>query len=193
MMPNPAGWLAENAAWLPLIVFVARICDVSIGTIRTICVVRGMRLIAACLGFFEVLIWVTAISGVITHLDKPLSTIAYAAGFATGNWVGMWLEGQLALGHQVVRLISYDRDNGLAGHLRQAGYVVTELEGHGRDAPVKICFVAAPRRVVPDLLQHATRADPQVFATIEDVRSTNREVYHHVPNKGGWRAVMKKK
>lgn len=192
-MPNPVLWLAEHPAWLPVVIFFARICDVSLGTIRTICIVRGLRLVAALLGFFEVLIWVVAISSVVNHLHNPLNMIAYAGGFATGNWVGVWLEGRLALGQQIVRLISYDPEGRLAESLRSAGFVVTELDGHGRDAPVKICFIATNRREVPAVLARATRVDPQVFATIEDVRAANRALTRYAPERVGWASVLKRK
>ena len=55
---------------LPLMIFVARIMDVSIGTLRIIFVSRGNKLVAPILGFFEVLIWIFAISYIIQHLDN---------------------------------------------------------------------------------------------------------------------------
>jgi uncharacterized protein YebE (UPF0316 family) len=184
-MFNPVLWLThQNASLLPFVIFALRIGDVSLDTMRMICVVRGLRLLAVVLGFFAVLIWVVAISSVMKCLDNPLNVLAYAAGYATGNWVGMWLENRLALGQQIVRLISDDLDGELADHLRAAGFAVTELEGHGRDAPVKICFIAARRREVPVVLQHAVEVDPDVFVTVEDVRATNRPLrrYRSLPS-----------
>lgn len=180
-MFNPVEFLTAHPMLMPFAIFFLRIGDVSLDTIRLICVVRGMRLLATCLAFVQVLIWIVGISAVMKKLDDPVNMIAYAAGFAAGTWVGIWLESRLALGQQIVRLISYDRGGELADQLRREGFVVTELEGHGRDAPAKICFIAAQRRQVPELLKHAAEIDPDVFLTVEDVRSTNRLLVRHSP------------
>jgi uncharacterized protein YebE (UPF0316 family) len=184
-MFNPVLWLAHHPTLLPFVIFCLRIGDVSLDTMRMICVVRGLRLVAVGLGFFAVLIWVVAISSVMKCLDNPYNILAYAGGYAIGNWVGMWLESRLALGQQIVRLISDDLDGQLAEHLRAAGFAVTELGGHGRDAPVKICFIAARRREVPAVLKYAIELDPDVFVTVEDVRATNRSLRRYLPGKGG--------
>ena len=90
-----------ESSWLPLFIFCARIVDVSLGTIRIICVVRGFRTTAVIMAFLEVAIWVYAVAGVFSHLDQIINVLAYAAGFATGNAVGMWIEQKLALGDEV--------------------------------------------------------------------------------------------
>lgn len=184
-MPNPVLWLAEYPAVLPFVIFAMRICDVSLDTLRMIFIVRGLRLLAAIFGFFAVLIWLMAISTVFQHLKNPFNMIGYAAGYATGNWVGIWLESRLALGQQIVRLISNDPEGRLAERLRAAGFVVTELDGHGRDAPVKICFIATRRREVPGLVRYATQMEPDVFVTVEDVRAANRPLSRFVPGRLG--------
>lgn len=186
-MTEIMAWLGQHPWVLPAIIFLMRICDVSLDTLRMIFIMRGLRLRAAIIGFFAVFIWLTAISTVFTGpgASQPLNMIAYAAGYATGNWVGMWLEARLAIGQQIVQLISYDLAGRLAEGLRAQGFVVTELEGHGRDAPVKICFVATRRREVPGLIRQATELEPGVFVTVEDVRSANRPLLRHVPGRLG--------
>lgn len=191
-MPHPMDLFDRYAQWLPLLIFCARVADVSLGTFRTICVVRGQRLLAAFVGFFEVLIWLGAISSVVSRLDRPLNVLAYACGFATGNYVGMWLEAKLALGMQIVRLIT-GKETRMAPQLRQAGYVVTELDGEGRDGTISICFVAAYRRDVPALIEAASQIDPDMLSTVEDVRQTNFLPYHYVPQKSGLSGVLKMK
>jgi uncharacterized protein YebE (UPF0316 family) len=184
-VPNPVLWLIDHPTILPFIIFGLRICDVSLDTLRMICTVRGLRLLAAMFGFFAVLIWVVAISSVMKKLDNPFNLVAYAAGYATGNWVGIWLESRLALGQQLVRIISYDLNGSLAEDLRKQGFVVTELEGQGRDAPVKVCFIAARRREVPALIRYAQQLDPNMFVTVEDVRTANRPLRRFVPGRLG--------
>ena len=97
---------------MPLLIFLARICDVSIGTMRIIFVSKGKRNIAPILGFFEVLIWITAISKIMQNLDNYVNYIAYAAGFATGNFVGMIIEEKLAMGIQMIRVFAHERGTG---------------------------------------------------------------------------------
>lgn len=178
----------------PVFIFCARIADVPIGTVRTICVVRGYRLVSAMLGFCEVVIWITAISGVFRHLDNWINIVAYGAGFATGNYIGIQLEERLALGNQVIRLIS---NNGnfrlLTERLRAAGYRLTEVPATDGTKPVHLCFLIVPRKTAPQAVQLALSADPDVSMTIEDVRFSNLESYPGRSNLTGWRAILKKK
>lgn len=186
-------WLDAHAALWPVFIFCARICDVSIGTIRTICVVRGYRMLAAFLGFFEVIIWVMAISGVLLRLDRWYNVVAYGAGFASGNAVGIWLEQKLALGMQSILLVSQGHSAAVTEALRFAGYPVTEIKGHGRDGEVSVAYVVTHRRETVTAMNVARRIDPNVFCTVNDVRTTDVQVYRDLPRYGGWRSVLKRK
>ena len=135
-------------AWVlvPLI-FCARVTDVSLGTCRAIIVVRGHRILAAGIGFFESLIWLLAVSAVITRLDAWYLALAYAAGFATGNYVGIWLEARLAIGSELVRAIVFEANYRLADTLRDCGYQAVQLSGSagaGRPAEVILVVETAP-------------------------------------------------
>jgi uncharacterized protein YebE (UPF0316 family) len=154
---------------LCLFIFFARICDVSLGTLRLIMVTQGRRTIAALLGFFEVLIWVSAVSKVIANLSHPAFAIAYAAGFASGNYVGLTIERWAALGRQVVRVFSRQGAE-LAEKLRAAGYRVTLFEGSGRDGPVHMVYTETERRGVPRLLESARSIDPICYYVVDDIR-----------------------
>jgi len=186
-------WLDFHPLFWPVFIFCARIVDVSIGTLRTICMVRGATWLAPALGFFEVLIWITAISGVLTHLDRWYNIVAYAAGFATGNAVGMLLEQALAFGLQAIRLISRYRSAAVAEGLRLAGYGVTEVAARGRSGEISLCFVVVPRRETRTVLDVACGIDPDVVCTIEDVRASNAHTYRGVVPPTGWRAILKRK
>lgn len=117
-----------NYLLLPLFIFLARIFDVSLGTLRIIFVTKGMRIIAPLVGFFEVLIWLLAISRIMQDLDNWVSYIAYAGGFATGNFVGMYLEERLAIGHEMIRVITRKDATSLIEKLRDMGYGVTSVK-----------------------------------------------------------------
>jgi uncharacterized protein YebE (UPF0316 family) len=116
-----SGWF--NYVILPFLIFLARICDVSIGTLRIIFVAKGNKLVAPILGFFEVLIWILAITRIIQNLDNPFCYLGYAAGFATGNYIGLRIEEKLAMGVVMLRIITLRPVPELIEKLNKAGYV----------------------------------------------------------------------
>jgi uncharacterized protein YebE (UPF0316 family) len=191
-MPELITWLNSNPWFWPVFIFLARITDVSIGTMRTICVVRGYRTIAAAMGFCEVTIWLVAISGVLAHVDHLANILAYGAGFAAGNACGVALEQKLALGQQVIQFISRGYAQAVAHGLRLADYLVTEVPARGLHGQVALCFVVVPRRKSAAVMRIATRIDPDVLVTVEDVRHStfSRPRFTEVT---GWRAILKKK
>jgi uncharacterized protein YebE (UPF0316 family) len=165
--------LAEPAIWVPLGIFCARVIDVSMGTVRLICVTRGHRTVAVALGFVETTIWVLAVSAVFRHLDRWINIAAFAGGYATGVAVGMWIERKLALGWQVVTFMSRLAGHTVADRLRQAEWMVTTLEGNGHYGPVSVSLAVVPRKHVPLVVEAARQADPQAVVTIEDVVERN--------------------
>lgn len=155
------------------IIFLFRIVDVSLGTVRTILVLRGHRVFAAVLGFIEILIWLTAAGQVFAHLDRWYLAVAYAGGFATGNVVGIWIESKLALGWELVRAISRDKNIRLANTLREHTYDVTELDGTAADGePVEILLVVTRRRRMPALLKLIAETDKTAIWTVSAVKAT---------------------
>ena len=116
---------------LPLLIFFARVVDVSFGTLRIVYIAKGRRYIAPMLGFVEVLIWLLAIGQIIKNLNNVACYIAYAGGFATGNFVGIWIENKLALGTQVLRIITSRDAMDLITNLKNKGYGITLLDAEG--------------------------------------------------------------
>lgn len=160
--------MLELTDWvIPLLIFVARIFDVSIGTFRMIMVISGQRMVSAVLGFVEVLIWVLAVGSAVEHLSNPAAVVAFAGGFATGTLVGMTIENRLALGYRVIRVINPLPDLDLAGTLRGQGYTATRLDGHGRDGPVEIVFLPVRRKSVTELLDRIAAVTPDAFLSVE--------------------------
>lgn len=155
--------------YIPLLIFVARICDVSIGTMRTVFVVSGYRKVSVILGFFEVLIWVMAVGGVMKHLGNPFAVAGYAGGYATGILVGMTIEDKLAVGMRMIRVINPNPEVHVASLLRERGVRVTRIDGHGRNGPVEVSFSVVKRRKVPVIRQLLAEKAPQSFITIERV------------------------
>jgi uncharacterized protein YebE (UPF0316 family) len=157
-----------------LFIFILRITDVSMGTLRVIMVMRGMRRWAALLGFVEVTIWVIAISQVIGHLDTVWNVVGYSGGFATGTLVGMWLESKLALGYLDIHIVSMTKGQEIAQKIRQAGYGATQVRAEGQSGPVHLIDVVAPRKQVPDILQLVNKIDAQSFVTVDEARQVVR-------------------
>jgi uncharacterized protein YebE (UPF0316 family) len=175
-----------------LLIVLARIGDVSFGTIRTICVVNGRRGIAWILAIFEILIWLAVVSKVITNLNNYYYAISYAIGYATGNYVGITIEKYLAFGEQVVRVFTR-KGEAMAAVLRDAGFGVTMLVGQGRDGPVDLLFVQTLRKVAPKAAQQAHRIDPECFIVVDDIRSTSNAYARTALQSTSWLGMLKKK
>lgn len=153
-----------------LIIVIARIADVSLGTIRTIAVVSGHRGMAWVFGFLEVSIWVFVVAEVITHIGtEPAYGIAFALGAATGNYIGVSLQGLLPFGDQVIRVFTRKGEE-LCEELRRRKYRVTRFEGVGRDSAVTMLFVQVRRSRTVQVVRAARSVDPACFYTIDDIR-----------------------
>jgi uncharacterized protein YebE (UPF0316 family) len=155
---------------VPAFIFFARICDVTIGTMRIIFVSRGMKMVAPVLGFFEVFIWIIAVGQIFQNLTNPLNYFAYAAGFATGNYVGMLVEERLAMGLALIRVITQRDATNLIDYLRGAGYGVTVLDAQGKQGPGKVIFSVIKRKNIKDVEKAIHEFNPKAFYSIEDVR-----------------------
>ncbi len=170
---SPAAWLAA------LGIFGLRVCDMTFDTLRMLFVVRGRKGIAWGLGFAQSVIFVIAITSVLSHLDNPLNVIGYAAGFATGNVVGMWVEERLAIGHVKISIVTQRLGSALSQALREAGFAVTEIPARGRDGTVSMLSVSVLRRDVSKVEAIVHEKDIEAFVISEDVRPLRR---------GFWRA-----
>jgi uncharacterized protein YebE (UPF0316 family) len=162
---------------MPLLIFLARICDVSIGTMRIIFVSKGKKNIAPILGFFEVLIWIIAISKIMQNLDNYVNYIAYAAGFATGNLVGMIIEEKLAVGIQMIRIFTHQNGLDLVRNLNESGYGATSVEAHGAKEKVHLIYTIVQRNELKNVLEIIDRFNPKAFYTIEDVKAANEGIF----------------
>jgi len=162
-----------------LLIFVLRIGDMSLDTIRVLFVVRGRKGLAWVLGFFQALIFVVAISSVLSNLNNLFNVLGYAAGFATGNVVGMLIEERMALGHIHLTIYSSTRGAAVAEALRKDGFGVTEVSGRGKDGMVTVLHCSVLRKKVDAVETIVLEEDPSAFITTSDVRQVRR---------GFWRA-----
>jgi len=162
---------------LPLLIFVIRVVDVSLGTLRIIVLAKGNKLLAPLVGFFEILIWLYAISQVIQNLTNVFYYLAYAGGFATGNFVGILIEEKLAIGTLIIRLFTHIDDNALVESLKAKGFRVTTVEGKGSKGPVKIVYSIIRRKDKQRVVEMITKCNPHSFYTVEEVRTPSEESY----------------
>jgi len=157
------------AVLIPTLIFFARICDVSLGTLRIMVVGRGMRVYASLLGFMEVFIWLLAISQVLQNLRGIVSYVAYCGGFAAGTFVGMTIERKLAFGTAMIRIIVPGEATDLVNRLVGSGHRVTHLEAKGERTPVEIIFSVVKRKSLADVVKIIKEYKPDIFYSVEDV------------------------
>ena len=169
---------------LPLIVFLARVTDVTLGTMRIIFVSRGKKLIAPMLGFVEVFIWITVVSQIVGSAKNNFPAyFMYAAGFAVGNYFGMVLEDKLAIGTLVVRAFLSKDGAALVKNLHESGYGVTYVDGRGANGPVQVIYTIVMRREFSDVVAIIQKTHPKVFFTVEELRSVQQGVFPVRPSR----------
>jgi uncharacterized protein YebE (UPF0316 family) len=179
-------------AILPLMIFFARLIDVSLGTIRIIFISRGFKYIAPLIAFIEINIWLLAIAQIMQNLDNPACSIAYAGGFAMGNLVGMLLEEKISIGSVIVRIIVKHDSDKIYSYLKSEKYGVTMVDAKGIEGDVKLIFAVIRRGDLKKILNHIKTIHPHAFYTIEDTRTVQDAVLP-VTRKGLFRFYRKAK
>lgn len=159
-----------NYLILPLLIFLARITDQTIGTIRLIYAAKGFKYLAPVVGFFESFIWLTAISQIMKHLDNIYCYFAFAGGFAMGNFFGIYLEQKISVGVVLVRVIMQKYEEALGINLKAAGFGYTLMDAIGREGSVKLLFSTINRRDLKKYIKIVHGIRPNAFYTVEDVR-----------------------
>jgi uncharacterized protein YebE (UPF0316 family) len=170
---SPQAWSGAG------LIFILRVFDMTLDTLRVLVVMRGKKGLAWVLGFFQSAIFVFAISSVLNHLDNPLNMIGYASGFATGNVVGMLIEEKMAIGLVHLRIISPHLGSAMAEKLRLEGFALTEIPGRGKDGMVTVLHCSVIRKDIQRVQNLIEEIDAEAFITAEDVRLARR---------GFWRA-----
>ncbi len=171
---------------LPLIIFFSRVCDVSLGTIRHVFISKGFRKIVPLLGFFEVLIWIVVVAQVMKNLNNIACYLAWAGGFATGTYVGLLIEEKLALGVQVIRIITNQNCEALLEALKQNNHGVTIVDAQGGMGPVKMIFTIIQRKNVQRVVNLIHQYNPTAFYSIEEIKDANQGVFTKRPSSGSF-------
>lgn len=162
---------------LSLLIIFARICDVTLGTMRIAFIARGHRYLAPLVGFFEVLIWLIALRQIMQNLTNPFFYMSYALGFAAGTFAGLWVEERMAIGSRIIRVITRQDAEELIEALRVADFGVTTIEAEGVEGRVHMLFSVLKRQDLDRFIEIVDKHAPRAFYSIEDVRSVNEGVF----------------
>jgi uncharacterized protein YebE (UPF0316 family) len=185
---------AWSTLLLGIVIFLARILDVSVGTMRTIAIVQGRVRLAFFLGLIEVSVWLAVVTAVVTKVaHEPLLAVFYAFGFSTGNVVGIKLERRLAFGHTVLRVITPERGAEMASAIRALGFAVTTFVGEGMSGPVTELYIVCRRRDLRRLVPTILEINPDAFYITEQTGSVSKLRRPFMPPRTDWREIFKKK
>jgi len=159
------GWIL-----LPLLIFFARVCDVSLGTIRIIFISKGIKYLAPIVGFFEILIWLLAISQIMQNLTNMYYYVFYAGGFSIGNLVGIILDEKLSIGTVGIRIITRQHATKLIDAFKKSDFGITAVGAEGSKGKVKIIFTVVKRQNVQQVINLVKQYNPKAFYSVEDIR-----------------------
>jgi uncharacterized protein YebE (UPF0316 family) len=162
---------------LPLIIFLSRMCDVTLGTLRHVFIAKGFKKIVPFLGFFEVLIWIVVVAQVMKNLNNVACYIAFASGFAMGTYLGLIIEERLALGLQVIRIITNQNCDDLLLAFKEEEHGVTLVDAYGGKGPVKMIFTIIQRQDVQWVVGLIRQHNPNAFYSVEEIKDTSQGIF----------------
>lgn len=162
---------------IPILIFCARLIDVSLGTLRIIYLSRGVKYLVPLIGFIEINIWLLAIGQIMMNLDNIVCAFAYAAGFATGNFIGILIEERLSIGTVIIRVIVKHDTTQIIDCFKKKGYTVTTVDAQGETGPVKLIFAVIRREDLKEIISQIKHIHPRAFYSVEDVRTVSEGMF----------------
>ena len=189
------GFISSDSVWftwviLPLLIFMARIADQTIGTLRLIFVSKGFKVLAPIIGFFESIIWLLAVSQIMQHLDNIVCFMMYGAGFAMGNYIGILLEEKLSIGKVIIRIIPKKDTSELLAFMHENGYGHTHIKADGAKGPVNVIISIIDRKDLNELVKIVNRFNPHAFYTVEDVKAAKEGIFRSGTRSSYFRQLM---
>lgn len=169
-----AGLQDPNIWLIALSIFILRVVNIAMDTVRMLTVMRGMKLISFVLGILVSLTYIVALGSVLTNLNNIVLILAYSIGFAAGGWVGMWIEERLALGYVHISVVSTMKGAKIARSLRKHGHAVTEVEAKGKDGVVSLLEISVRRKHLNHVREIICKDDDQAFITTRDIQPLHR-------------------
>jgi len=168
-------FLIFSNVWVgTLVIFILRVLNMALDTLRVLFTLRGKKFLSWVFGFVVALIYVILLTSVLANLNSPLFILAYAAGFATGGVIGMWIEERLAIGFTNIQIVSPRLGVVMAQKLRDEGFAVTEIPARGKDGMVSMLNLSVRRKQVDTVEKIINECDEGAFVTLEDVRPVRR-------------------
>ncbi|MBS5797387.1 MAG: DUF2179 domain-containing protein [Dysgonomonas mossii] len=168
----------ETYPWLlPVMIFFGRICDVTLGTLRIIFVSKGEKYKAPIVGFFEVFIWVVIISQIFSQANSLVAYVAYAGGYAAGNYVGILVENRIAFGYQLLRVYTKKEALELIKVLNSKDIGATFVKGEGAVSQVHIVEIVIGRKSLNEVIGIISDFDSKVFYLVEDIRYKKEGIF----------------
>ncbi len=162
---------------MPLLIVISRIFDVSLGTLRVVFIAKGLKKWAPLVGFFEVLIWIIVIRQLFSAFENPIWYVAYAAGFALGTYLGIYMSEKFSTGEVLVRVITHHNTTILLKDLREKGFGVTAVDSQDGIAKTKVIFTVIPEKFLKEVIKTIKSANPKAFYTIESIRRVNEGIF----------------
>ena len=159
---------------MPALIFMARVIDVSLGTLRMASISQGLRKRAAIFGFFEVLVWIIAISYVLQNLTHFINYLAYAGGYAAGNYIGLIIEEKLAAGLVKVTIITSRDASELIDNLKVRKFGITSVSARGSRGKVRLVISVIPRKMLPKLQRIISEFNPRAFVEVETIKQVSK-------------------
>jgi uncharacterized protein YebE (UPF0316 family) len=175
---------------LPVLIFLSRIGDVTLGTLRHVFISKGYKSIVPLLGFFEVLIWIIVVAQVMKHLDNWMCYLGWAGGFAAGTYIGLLIEERLALGLQIIRIITNQDCEKLLVELKEKNHGVTIIEAQGALGPVKVILSIVSRTNIVSVIRIINKNNPTAFYSVEDIRDKGQGVFTSSKNSSALRRIL---
>ena len=184
-----------NYIVIPLLIFLSRIADVSIGTVRMIFVNKGHKNLAPILGFFEILVWVIAMGKLMENMNSFWLYIVYALGFSAGTYLGMFMDEKFSIGKVMIRLVVRRNDKKLLENLKNSGYPITIANGESGKEKKKVSIILSvvDRKKVKKFLEVVNKTNPQAFYSIEDMRMARNSEYISDNSKQAFSFIRKRK
>jgi len=162
---------------IPFLIFLARVIDVTLGTMRIVFVSKELKYLSPIVGFFEVLIWLFAIRAIMQNLNNFACYLAYGAGFAMGTYIGLHIEKRLAIGKSLLRIITQKNSTELISELRLKSYGVTSMDAQGVKGKVHVIYMIIKRHDFKDVDDIIRNYNPNAFYTLEDIRLVSRGIF----------------
>lgn len=165
-------------------IFLLKIVEVSIATVRIIMITKGEKTIGSIIAFFEISLWLFLVTNVLQNIqDDPWKALMYILGFSVGQFVGSTIENKLSIGTvRVEAIVLREHEKELVKYLREKQYAVTVLEAQGMNFPRSLLLFFVDRKKLKGLISEIKISQPNVVLAVDDIK----------PIYGGYRMMRKK-